>query len=141
MKNEKCAKDEPHAEGEKKALVKVSSNDTNVAMTFTHKNDAEVAGKAAQEKRMVDLSSVFIPTKEILSNSWNLSNVVQQGNIIFDDTYLDIIAMAEVNVASGKDNSRKKKYLDELKKTARVNHPGFCIRKLGWLLLKRENKR
>lgn len=65
---------------------------------------------------MVDLSSVFIPTKEILSNSWNLSNVVQQGNIIFDDTYLDIIAVAEVNVASGKDNSRKKKCLDELKK-------------------------
>lgn len=65
---------------------------------------------------MVDLSSVFISTKEILSNSWNLSNVVQQGNIIFDDTYLDIIAVAEVNVASGKDNSRKKKYLDELKK-------------------------
>lgn len=62
------------------------------------------------------MSSVFIPTKEILSNSWNLSNVVQQGNIIFDDTYLDIIAVAEVNVASGKDNSRKKKYLDELKK-------------------------
>ena len=90
---------------------------------------------------MVDLSSVFIPTKEILSNSWNLSNVVQQGNIIFDDTYLDIIAVAEVNVASGKDNSRKKKYLDELKKTARVNHPGFCIRKLGWFLLKRENER
>lgn len=65
---------------------------------------------------MVDLSSVFIPIKEILSNSWNLSNVVQQGNIIFDDTYLDIIAVAEVNVASGKDNSRKKKYLNELKK-------------------------
>lgn len=65
---------------------------------------------------MVDLSSVFIPTKKILSNSWNLSNVVQQGNSIFDDTYLDIIAVAEVNVASGKDNSRKKKYLDELKK-------------------------
>lgn len=85
---------------------------------------------------MVDLSSVFIPTKEILSNSWNLSNVVQQGNSIFDDTYLDIIAVAEVNVAS--DNSRKKKYLDELKKTARVNHSGFCIRKLGWLLLKRK---
>ena len=89
---------------------------------------------------MVDLSNVFIPTKEILSNSWNLSNVVQQGNIIFDDTYLDIIAVAEVNVASGKDNSRKKKYLNELKKTARVNHLGFCI-KLGWLLLKRENER
>lgn len=50
MKNEKCAKDKPYAEGEKKALVKVSSNDTNIAMTFTHKSqkhDAEVAGKAA----------------------------------------------------------------------------------------------
>lgn len=86
---------------------------------------------------MVDSSSVFIPTKEILSSSWNLSNVVQQGNIIFDDTYLDIIAMAEVNVASGKDNSRKKKYLDELKKTVRVNHPGFCIRKLGVVFVKK----
>jgi len=50
MKNEKCAKDEPHAEDKKKALVKVSSNDTNIAMTFTHKSqkhNAEVAGKAA----------------------------------------------------------------------------------------------
>lgn len=86
---------------------------------------------------MVDLSSVFIPTKEILSNSWNLSNVVQQGNIIFDDAYLDIIAVAEVNVASGKDNSRKKKYLDELKKTARVNHPRFLYQKTGVAFVKK----
>ena len=106
----------------KKASVKVSSNDASIAMTFTHKSqkyDAEVSGKAAWEKQMVDLSSVFIPAKEILSNAWNLSNAVRQGNIIFDDTYLDIIAAAEVNVASGKDNSRKKKYLDELKKISK----------------------
>ena len=110
------------ADGEKKASVKVSSNDANIAMTFTHKSqkyNAEVAGKAAWEKQMVDLSSVFIPAKEILSNAWNLSNAVRQGNIIFDDTYLDISAAAEVNVASGKDNSRKKKYLDELKKISK----------------------
>ena len=110
------------ADGEKKASVKVSSNDASIAMTFTHKSqkyDAEVSGKAAWEKQMVDLSSVFIPAKEILSNAWNLSNAVRQGNIIFDDTYLDIIAAAEVNVASGKDNSRKKKYLDELKKISK----------------------
>lgn len=41
---------------------------------------------------------------------------MRQGNIIFDDTYLDIIAAAEVNVATEADSSRKKKYLDELKK-------------------------
>lgn len=86
---------------------------------------------------MVDLSSVFIPTKEILSNSWNLSNVVQQGNIIFDDTYLDIIAVAEVNVASGKDNSRKKKYLDELKKNSKGKPPRFLYQKTGVAFVKK----
>lgn len=85
---------------------------------------------------MVDLSSVFIPTKEILSNSWNLSNVVQQGNIIFDDTYLDIIAVAEVNVASGKDNSRKKKYLDELK-NSKGKLPRFLYQKTGVAFVKK----
>lgn len=109
--------------GESGASVKVSSNDANIAMKFsskTQKYDAEVTGKAAWEKQMADLSSVFIPAKEILSNAWNLSNAVRQGNIIFDDTYLDIIAAAEVNVAVDRDdNSRKKKYLDELKKISR----------------------
>ena len=60
------------ADGEKKASVKVSSNDASIAMTFTHKSQkyvAEVSGKAAWEKQMVDLSSVFIPAKEILSNA------------------------------------------------------------------------
>lgn len=107
---------------ENRASVKVSSNDANIAMKFSHKSqkyDAEDTGKAAWEKQMVDLSSVFIPAKEILSNAWNLSNAVRQGNIIFDDTYLDIIAAAEVNVASGNDSSRKKKYLDELKKISK----------------------
>ena len=94
-----------------RASVRVSSNDASISMKFSHKTtkyEADVTGKASWEKQMSDLSSVFIPAKEILSNAWNLSNAVRQGNIIFDDTYLDIIAAAEVNVASGKDNSRKK---------------------------------
>lgn len=107
---------------ENSASVKVSSTDANIAMTFSHKTqkyNAEVTGTTAWEKQMVDLSSVFIPAKEILSNAWNLSNAVRQGNVIFDDTYLDIIAAAEVNVSSGKDSKRKKKYLDELKKISK----------------------
>lgn len=107
---------------ENSASVKVSSTDANIAMTFSHKTqkyDAKVTGDTAWEKQMVDLSSVFIPAKEILSNAWNLSNAVRQGNVIFDDTYLDIIAAAEVNISSGKDSKRKKKYLDELKKISK----------------------
>lgn len=109
-------------ERESSAYVKVSSNDASIAMNFsskTRKYDAVVTGKAAWEKQMADLGSVFIPAKEILSNAWNLSNAVRQGNIIFDDTYLDIIAAAEVNVAVAQNDGQKKKYLDELKKISR----------------------
>ena len=104
------------------ASVRVSSDDASMAMKFSQKTtkyDADVTGKASWEKQLSDLSSVFIPAKEILSNAWNLSNAVRQGNIIFDDTYLDIIAAAEVNVATEADSSRKKKYLDELKKISK----------------------
>lgn len=71
------------------ASVRVSSDDASMAMKFSQKTtkyDADVTGKASWEKQLSDLSSVFIPAKEILSNAWNLSNAVRQGNIIFDDT-------------------------------------------------------
>lgn len=117
------------------ASVRVSSDDASMAMKFSQKTtkyDADVTGKASWEKQLSDLSSVFIPAKEILSNAWNLSNAVRQGNIIFDDTYLDIIAAAEVNVATEADSSRKKKYLDELKKiskgTVTVQQEHFYLR-------------
>lgn len=46
--------------------------------------------------------------------------------------YLDIIAAAEVNVATEADSSRKKKYLDELKKiskgTVTVQQEHFYLR-------------
>ena len=44
---------------------------------------------------MSNLTSVFIPAKEILSNAWNLDAAVKMGNVEFDDTYLDIIAAAD----------------------------------------------
>ena len=72
------------------ASVRVSSDDASMAMKFSQKTtkyDADVTGKASWEKQLSDLSSVFIPAKEILSNAWNLSNAVRQGNIIFDDTF------------------------------------------------------
>lgn len=101
------------------AKVKVYSNVASIGMTFTTKTnkwDAETSGENNWEKQMVDLSSVFIPAKEILSNSWNLEAAVKMGNVEFDDTYLDIIAAAKVDISRGKDTSERKKYLNVLQK-------------------------
>lgn len=101
------------------ASVKVFSDAANIGMTFTNKTskwDAEVTGEAKWEKQMVDLSSVFIPAKEILSNAWNLESAVKMGNVEFDDTYLDIIAAAKVDISCGKDSGERKKYIELLQK-------------------------
>lgn len=65
---------------------------------------------------MSDLTSVFIPAKEILSNAWNLDAAVKMGNVEFDDTYLDIIAAAKIDISRGVDSAARKKYLDILQK-------------------------
>lgn len=101
------------------AKVRVYSNVANIGMTFTTKTnkwEAETFGESNWEKQMIDLSSVFIPAKEILSNSWNLEAAVKVGNVEFDDTYLDIIAAAKVDISRGKDTSERKKYLSILQK-------------------------
>jgi ABC-type hemin transport system ATPase subunit len=104
------------------AKVKVFSDTSNIGMSFTTKTrnwDADVTNEAAWEKQMEDLSSVYIPAKEILSNAWNLESAVKMGNVEFDDTYLDIIAAAKVDISSGKDSSERKKYLDMLQKISK----------------------
>jgi len=104
------------------AKVKVFSDTTNIGMSFstkTKKWDANITNEAAWGKQMEDLSSVYIPAKEILSNAWNLESAVKMGNVEFDDTYLDIIAAAKVDISRGKDNSERKKYLDMLQKISR----------------------
>jgi len=65
---------------------------------------------------MSDLTSVFIPAKEILSNAWNLDAAVKMGNVEFDDTYLDIIAAAKIDISRGVNSTVRKKYLDILQK-------------------------
>ena len=58
----------------------------------------------------------FIPAKEILSNAWNLDAAVKMGNVEFDDTYLDIIAAAKIDISRGVDTGARKKYLELLQK-------------------------
>lgn len=50
---------------------------------------------------------MFIPAKEILSNAWNLDAAVKMGNVEFDDTYLDIIAAAKIDISRGVDSGCK----------------------------------
>lgn len=103
------------------AKVKVFSDAVSIGMTFstrTTKWKAETTGEANWEKQMVDLSSVFIPAKEILSNAWNLESAVKMENVEFDDTYLDLIAAAKVDISCGKDSNERKKYLDLLQKAS-----------------------
>jgi hypothetical protein len=105
--------------GNNTAKVIVSSDTSKIGMTFstkTKKWEAEVKSELSWEKQMSDLTSVFIPAKEILSNAWNLESAVKMGNVEFDDTYLDIIAAAKVDISRGVDTSVRKKYLDILQK-------------------------
>lgn len=103
--------------GNNTAEVIVKSDAARIGMSFsmkTRKWDAEVRMKEKWEKQMVDLTSVFIPAKEILSNAWNLDAAVKMGNVEFDDTYLDIIAAAKIDIFRGADTSARKKYLEKL---------------------------
>jgi predicted ATP-binding protein involved in virulence len=84
-----------------KASVKVSSNDLCISMEFsnqTRKWQADVQGEEAWEDQLTDLSSTFIPAKEILSNAWHLEAAVNKNNVDFDDTYVDIITSAKTNL-------------------------------------------
>jgi len=117
------------------AGVKVFSDTASIAMSFTSQTkkwDARVTGEDGWEKQMSDLSSVFIPAKEILSNAWNLESAVKMGNVEFDDTYLDIIAAAKINISRGKDTRERKKYLEILRKINRgkvaVNEDRFYLK-------------
>ena len=101
------------------ARVSVVSDSARIGMKFsvkTKKWEADVTSEQNWEKQMSDLTSVFIPAKEILSNAWNLESAVKMGNVEFDDTYLDIIAAAKINISRGTDSTERRKYLEALEK-------------------------
>lgn len=105
--------------GYHRAYVCVESDTAKIDLSFSNKTkkwDAEIGFEEKWERQMSDLTSVFIPAKEILSNAWNLDAAVKMGNVEFDDTYLDIIAAAKIDISRGVDSAARKKYLDILQK-------------------------
>ena len=101
------------------AQVRVVSERSYISMSFTTKTkkwDADVKNEETWEKQNQGLESVFIPANVILSNAYNLREATAKGNVEFDDTYLDLIASARVDISAGKDTEYRKKYLEILQK-------------------------
>lgn len=99
------------------AKITVYSDDAKIGMRFTTKTskwDAEVTNEDNWEKQLADLSCTFIPAKEILSNGWHFEAAVHVGNVEFDDTYVDVVAAAKIDINIGRDPSSRKKYLSIL---------------------------
>ncbi len=58
----------------------------------------------------------FIPAKEILSNSYNLTAAVEKDNVRFDDTYIDIINSAKVDISVGRNSVNRDNRLKAIEK-------------------------
>lgn len=82
----------------------------------TKKWDAEVTGENGWEESFAGMSSIFIPAKEILSHSYNLNAASEKNNVRFDDTYLDIINAAKVDISVGRNNENKDALLKKIQK-------------------------
>jgi ABC-type ATPase involved in cell division len=91
--------------GNRSARVHVSSNHSTIKVAFEGRAkrwEAKVTGKQIWEKSFVGVTSTFIPAKEILSNSRNLVQAIDKGNVDFDDTYKDLISAASLNLSVGR---------------------------------------
>lgn len=73
----------------------------------TKKWDAEVTGEKGWEESFAQSNSIFISAKEILSHSYNLNAASEKNNVRFDDTYLDIINAAKIDISVGRNSATK----------------------------------
>lgn len=112
-------------QGNHSAKIKVCAADGNdkaevqLGVTFdkkTKKNIADVTGAEKWEKTFKDNSSIFIPAKEILSHSYKLAAATSVDNVRFDDTYIDIINSAKIDIAMGKNPEARADMLKKIEK-------------------------
>lgn len=99
------------------ARTEKSEADRTLSMTFSNKTkkwDAEERGTENWERMFRGMSSIFIPAKEILSNSYNLPAAVDKGNVKFDDTYIDVVNSAKIDISAGRNPDEKKHRLNRI---------------------------
>lgn len=109
-------------QGNFNALIRVNaSTDKNDARQLTIKFDnktkkwnADTKGKEGWEKAFAEDSSIFIPAKEMLSHSYKLAAATSLDNVRFDDTYIDIINSAKIDISMGKNPSARAAMLKKI---------------------------
>lgn len=111
--------------GNHQALIKVTAMNSDgrkeqqLSITFdrkTKKWSGTTKGKEAWEKSFKDNSSIFIPAKEILSHSYKLVAATSVDNVRFDDTYIDIINSAKIDITMGKNPLARAGLLKQIEK-------------------------
>lgn len=93
--------------------------DAHLEISFdkrTKKSAASVKGKEKWEKEFKNNSSIFIPAKEILSHSYKLAAATSVDNVRFDDTYIDIINSAKIDITMGKNPASRAAMLKRIEK-------------------------
>ena len=112
-------------QGNHSALIRITASDNEnsqeriLTVSFNNKTkkwDAEVTGESGWEDSFSISSSIYIPAKEILSHSYNLNAASEKNNVRFDDTYLDIINAAKVDISVGRNSDTKDAMLKEIEK-------------------------
>lgn len=112
-------------QGNHNAQIRITASDNKRAQerilttsfhNKTKKWDAEVTGESGWEESFAGVSSIYIPAKEILSHSYNLNAASEKNNVRFDDTYLDIINAAKVDISVGRNSDTKDAMLKEIEK-------------------------
>lgn len=99
------------------AADQTSKQDRVLTITFSKKTtkwEAKVTGEKGWETSFAGINSTFIPAKEILSNSYNLNAAVDKNNVRFDDTYLDILNAAKVDISRGRNSAERDVMLKQL---------------------------
>lgn len=111
--------------GNRTAVIRIAAKESEIdrdrilSASFhgkTKKWDAEVTGEDGWENSFAGMSSIFIPAKEILSHSYNLNAATEKNNVRFDDTYLDIINAAKINISAGRNSASKEAMLKIIEK-------------------------
>lgn len=100
------------------ATVEVVSSNSSIKTKFstkTKKWEAETTGESKWEVSNHELVSTFIPAKEILSNAYQFEAAYLKDVVDFDETYLDIITAAKIDINKIQNKNINKKYLDKLK--------------------------
>lgn len=112
-------------QGNRSGLIRITAGDLEggqdrvMTISFsgkTKKWDAEVIGEDGWEQSFAGISSIFIPAKEILSHSYNLNAASEVDNVRFDDTYLDIINAAKIDISAGRNSTAKEAMLEAVEK-------------------------